>query len=102
MALQIRTPETLRLVEELARRTGESEESAVEIAVRERLERLQTPEAREKRRAELQALADSLAARFKASGQPLVDHGDLLYSEDGLPRKGELPEIVVSFYFPER
>ena len=46
MALQIQRPETLRLVEELARRTGESEESAVEIAVRERLERLQTPEAR--------------------------------------------------------
>jgi hypothetical protein len=86
MALQIQRPETLRLVEELARRTGESEESAVEIAVRERLERLQTPEARETRRAELQALADSLAARFKASGQPLVDHGDLLYGEDGLPR----------------
>jgi hypothetical protein len=86
MALQIQRPETLRLVEELARRTGESEESAVEIAVRERLERLQTPEGREKRRAELQALADSLAARFKASGQPLVDHGDLLYGEDGLPR----------------
>jgi hypothetical protein len=86
MALQIQRPETLRLVEELARRTGESEESAVEIAVRERLERLQTPEAREKRRAELQALAESLAARFKASGQPLVDHGDLLYGEDGLPR----------------
>jgi hypothetical protein len=102
MALQIQRPETLRLVEELARRTGESEESAVEIAVRERLERLQTPEARETRRAELQALADSLAARFKASGQPLVDHGDLLYGEDDLLRKGELPEIVVSFYFPER
>jgi antitoxin VapB len=86
MALQIQRPETLRLVEELARRTGESEESAVENAVRERLERLQTPEARETRRVELQALADSLAARFKASGQPLVDHGDLLYGEDGLPR----------------
>jgi hypothetical protein len=86
MALQIKTPETLRLVEELARRTGESTESAIEIAVRERLERLQTPAAREKRRAELQALVDSLAARFKASGQPLVEHGDLLYGEDGLPR----------------
>ena len=102
MALQINAPETLRLVEELARRTGESTESAIEIAVRERLERLETPAAREQRRAELQALADSLAARFKASGQPLVDHGDLLYGEDGLPRKGELSEIEVSFFFPER
>src|SRR5687768_17254050 len=102
MALQIKAPETLRLVEELARRTGESTESAIEIAVRERLERLQTPAARERRQDELQALADSLAARFKASGQPLVDHGELLYGEDGLPRKGELSEIEFSFYFPER
>jgi antitoxin VapB len=86
MVLQIETPETIRLVEELARRTGESTETTVEIAVRERLGRLETPEDREKRRAELQALADSLAARFRASGQPLVDHGDLLYDEDGLPR----------------
>jgi hypothetical protein len=102
MALQIKAPETLRLVEELARRTGESTESAIEIAVRERLERLETPAAREQRRAELQALADSLAARFKASGQPLVDHGDLLYGEDDLLRKVDLPEIVVSSYLPER
>ena len=86
MALRIQKPETVRIVEELTRRTGESAESAIEVAVRERLERLETPAAREKRRAELQALADSLAARFKASGQPLVDHGELLYGEDGLPR----------------
>jgi hypothetical protein len=86
MALHIRRPETLRLVEELTRRTGESAEVAVEIAVRERLERLQTPEAREKRQTELQALVDSLAAHFRASGQPPVDHGELLYGEDGLPK----------------
>jgi hypothetical protein len=70
--------------------------------VRERLKQLETPAAREQRRAELQALADSLAARFKASGQPLVDHGDLLYDENGLPREGELSEIELSFYVPER
>jgi len=86
MALQIQTPETIRLVEELAWRTGESAEAVVEIAVREWLDRLQALEARKKREAELQALADSLAARFKASGQPLIDHSDLLYGEDGLPR----------------
>ena len=102
MAVQIQSPDTLRLVEELARRTGESAESAIEIAVRERLERLQTPEARETRRAELQALVDSLAARFPAAGLPLVDHGDLLYDENGLPREGELSEIELRFYFPER
>ena len=86
MVIQIEAPETIRLVKELTQRTGESVEFAVEIAVRERLERLQTPETREKRRAELQALVDSLAARFRASGQPRVDHGELLYGEDGLPR----------------
>jgi hypothetical protein len=86
MALQLEAPETIRLVEELSQLTGESTEFAVEVAVRERIERLQTPNAREIRRAELQALVDSLAARFRASGQPLVDHGELLYGEDGLPR----------------
>jgi hypothetical protein len=97
MALQIQSPETLRLVEELARRTGESTESAIEIAVRERLERLQTPAARETRRAELQALekeerrarvyaiVQDLQARFKASGQPIIDPDELFYDEDGLP-----------------
>ncbi len=44
MALQIETPETIRLVEELARRTGESTETNVDIAVIERLARLRTPE----------------------------------------------------------
>jgi hypothetical protein len=34
MALQIDAPETIRLVEELARRTGNSAETVVEIAVR--------------------------------------------------------------------
>jgi hypothetical protein len=38
MALQIQRPEILRLVEELARRTGEGVETTVAVAVRERLE----------------------------------------------------------------
>lgn len=86
MVIQIAEPETIQLIETVARITGESAETAVGVALRERLERLQIPEAREKRRAELQALADSLAARFRESGMPPVDHGELLYGEDGLPR----------------
>ena len=58
MALQIQSPETLRLIEELARRTGEGTETAIEIAVRERLDRLETPAAKEQRRAEVQALVE--------------------------------------------
>jgi hypothetical protein len=102
MALHIKAPETIRLVEELARRTGESPESAVQTAVRERLARLRTPEEEQQRRERLEALVESLAARFKASGQPLVDHGELLYGDDGLPREGDLSAVKLSYYFPER
>ena len=86
MALQIEAPEAMRMIEEIAQRTGETSEQIVETALRERLERVRIVEARIAREAELQALVDSLVARFKASGQPLVAHGDLLYGEDGLPR----------------
>jgi hypothetical protein len=83
MALQ---PETIRLIEELSLRTGENPEAALQVALRERLARYRTPEEEAERRERLTALIESLAARFKESGQPLVDHGDFLYGEDGLPR----------------
>jgi hypothetical protein len=83
MALQ---RETICLIGELSLRTGESPETVVQEALRERLARYRTPEEEAARRERLESLIDSLAAHFKASGQPLVDHGDLLYGEDGLPR----------------
>ncbi len=86
MAIQIDAPETIQKIEELSLRTGMSAESAVDTAVREKLARMRTPEEEKQRIERLEALIDSLAARFKASGQPYVDHGDLLYGEDGLPR----------------
>jgi hypothetical protein len=86
MASQIETPAAMQMIEEIAQHTGETSTEIVEAALRERLERVRAVEARIARKAELQALADSLAARFRASGQPLLDHGDLLYGEDGLPR----------------
>ena len=86
MALQIETPEAMRMIDEIAQRTGETSTEVVESALRERLERVRAVEVRIARKEELQALADSLAARFRASGQPLLDHGDLLYGEDGLPQ----------------
>jgi hypothetical protein len=102
MALQIEAPETIRLIRELAQRTGQSDERVVEVAVREQLARLRTPEEEAERRATVQVIVDSLAARFMDSGLPLVDHGDLLYGDDGLPREGELSEVELKFYFPER
>jgi hypothetical protein len=86
MALQIEAPETIRVIQELARRTGQSEERVVDVAVRERLAQLRTPEEEEERRARVYAIVQDLQARFKASGQPIVDPDELFYDEDGLPK----------------
>ena len=86
MALQIEAPETIRVIQELARRTGQSEERAVDAAVRERLARLRTPEEEAERRAEVYALVKQLQAHFKEHPEAAIDHGELLYGEDGLPK----------------
>jgi len=86
MALQIEAPETIRLVKELARRTGEGAETVVQVALQERLARLRTPEEEAERRAGVYALVQALATSIKESGVPLEDPDELLYGEDGLPR----------------
>jgi antitoxin VapB len=84
MGLNIKNEETHRLVEELARLTGETMTAAVTEAVRQRLDRI--------RRERDGGLADRLltigkdcAARLKEPYRS-ADHGDLLYDERGLPR----------------
>jgi antitoxin VapB len=84
MALNIKNPNTYKLVEELAGLTGENMTEAVTEAVRERLDRL--------RRQRGAGLADRLlqigkdcAPRLKEPFRS-IDHGDLLYDEKGLPR----------------
>jgi antitoxin VapB len=84
MSLNIKNEETNRLAHELATVTGESLTTAVTVAVRQRLERLQ------------RGNADSLAQRLLKIGKDCaahlkepfltVDHGDLLYDEKGLPK----------------
>jgi hypothetical protein len=86
MALQIEAPETIRLIEDLSRRTGESAETVVRVAVQEKLARLRTPEEEAERRARVYALVHELATSIKESGVPLEDPDELLYGEDGLPR----------------
>lgn len=102
MVVQIENPETLRLVEELTRGTGQSAKRVIDVALRERLARLRTPEEEAARRARVYEIVKDLQAQFKASGLPLIDHGDLLYDENGLPREGELSEVELRWYFPER
>lgn len=83
MSLNIKNEETHHLVVELAQLTGESQTTAVTVAVRERLERL--------RAARGASLADRLLAIGEDTARRLrepfrsVEHGDLLYDENGLP-----------------
>lgn len=86
MALQIEAPATIRLIEELARRTGESAETVVEVALRERLARLRTPEEEAARRARVYAIIHELAGYAREAPELVTDHGELLYGEDGLPK----------------
>lgn len=84
MSLNIKNEDTNRLAHELAGLTGESLTTAVTIAVRERLERLQ----QNKRGAlseRLLKIGKDCAAHMR---EPFltVEHGDLLYDENGLPK----------------
>lgn len=83
MSLNIKNEETHHLVLELARLTGESQTTAVTVAVRERLDRVRAVH------------GASLAERLLAIGEDTArrlsepfrsaEHGDLLYDENGLP-----------------
>jgi antitoxin VapB len=82
--MNIKDHETQRLVQELARLTGENETVAITKAVRERLSRV--------RRERGSSLAERLVAIGKDCASRLkepyksAEHQDLLYDEDGLPR----------------
>jgi len=84
MGLNIKNEEAHRLAQELAALTGQSMAAAVTEAVRERLDQV-----RRQRGIHLSdrilAIGKDCAARLKEPFRT-VDHGDLLYGEDGLPR----------------
>ena len=85
MALRIQVPTAVRAVEELSEITGETVDTAVEVAARERIDRLRLSEEEAQRRAEIYALVRELQAMFKEHPEIETDHGKLLYGEDGLP-----------------
>jgi antitoxin VapB len=84
MAMNIKNEETHRLAQKLSKLTGESQTVAVTIAIRERIDRIEDEKG--------MTLRDRLIAISKDSGPRFVepyksmDHGDLLYDEDGLPK----------------
>lgn len=84
MSLKINDEETLRLIEELARETGEGITAAVTSAVRESLERLRCE--REKSLTDrLLAIGKDCAPRLKEPFRSAA-HGEYFYDERGLPR----------------
>jgi antitoxin VapB len=83
MALNLKNPETQRLVEELAGLTGENLTAAVTEAVRERLARLHR-ERGAGLASRLLAIGRDCAPRLKEPFRS-SEHGDLLYDDRGLP-----------------
>jgi antitoxin VapB len=84
MSLNIKDEETHRLARELAQLTGESQTTAVMIAIRERLDRLHAaghPTLADR----LLAIGRNTAPRLKEPFRS-TEHGELLYDEHGLPR----------------
>ncbi len=81
MSLNIKDPEAHKLAQAISRATGESMTSVVKEALRERYTRIEQRKGRASVE-ELLAIADRAAAHVKS---PYVDHGDLLYDENGLP-----------------
>ena len=82
MTLNVKDPEAHRLAEAIAKETGETLTRAVTEALRERYERLQRSRSKASVE-ELLAIADRAALHVK---QPYVDHAELLYDENGLPK----------------
>lgn len=81
MSLNIKNAETYRLIRELADLTGESMTGAVTTAVSERLGRLKS----DFRPADIREMAREIRERLPP-GYLDVDHAELLYDEDGLPK----------------
>jgi antitoxin VapB len=81
-SLRIKDPAARRLAEAIAEATGETMTQAVTEALRERYERIQSRRGKATIE-ELLAIADRAAALVK---HPYVDHAELLYDENGMPK----------------
>jgi len=80
--LNIKDPEANKLAHALARETGETLTAAVTQAIRERLESIR----RRKRDRTLAALIERGKRGQEIFPGPRVDHAEMLYDENGLPK----------------
>lgn len=85
MALNIKNEETYRLARTLAEKTGESLTAAVTQALRDRLASLEQADARVGMADRIMAIAADMRARLPDDFFD-IEHGDLLYDDDGLPK----------------
>ncbi|SNR45744.1 type II toxin-antitoxin system VapB family antitoxin [Blastococcus mobilis] len=87
MGLNIKNAEAEALARQLATATGESLTQAITVAVRERLERVQSRDTAtaSQRTTRIQEISREAAGRWVEPYRS-ADHGDLLYDESGLPR----------------
>ena len=97
MPLTITDQETIALAQELADLTGETPAAAIALALKHRIplerEEREWEERRrarmaiplEKRLAEMRAISENFAKDLPP-GPSAVEHGDLLYDENGLPK----------------
>ena len=85
MSLNIKNDETCRLAGELARLTGETMTGAITTALRERLEREKHCRGADALARELHAIGQRCTGLL-GPGPSAVEHGDLLYDEQGLPK----------------
>ncbi len=83
MSLNIKSDEAHRLAKELSRLTGENMTAAITQALRERIARL--------RRVERTPLSERILAIGRdcakhMSSEAYVEHAELLYDENGMPK----------------
>lgn len=84
-SLNLKNGEAHRLASRLARITGESMTQAVTVALRERLARLDRKRHGLSLAADIMAIGADCASRLSPRVRKL-DHGELLYGKNGLPR----------------
>lgn len=85
MRLNTMILDTYRLASKLAEITGRSRLGAINLALRERLERERRRSKSDTKLREMRVIAKRCAARLR-SGTSASDHGDELYDEHGLPK----------------
>jgi antitoxin VapB len=83
MVLNIKDAETHDLARQVAKRTGETLTRAVNVSLRQRLDRLDEEDQTKKRIAAILEIGRQGAKLFPG---PNVDHAEFLYDENGLPK----------------